>query len=108
MKWRFLPNKSTYSYETRVSQRYDGKRHISVSSWSQDSFRSVITEDVQRDAKGIFQTRKGHEEDGYAIQEVLEGSNMAENEVKEPEVLIFLLEKRLGWETGMLSDVSGE
>ena len=68
----------------------------------------MVTEGVQRDAKGIFQARKGHDEDGYAIQEVLEGLNKAENEVKELDLLISLLEKRRGWEIGMLSDVSGE
>lgn len=68
----------------------------------------MVAERVQRDAKGILQARKGLKEDGNAIQEALEGVTKAENEVKELEVLISLLEKRLGWEIGILNEVSAE
>ena len=68
----------------------------------------MAAKQVQRDAKVILQARKGHEADGNAIQKVLEGLNKAENEVKELEALVSLLEKRLGWEIGMLNEVSGE
>ena len=54
----------------------------------------MVAERVQRDAKGIPPARKGHAEDGNAIQEVLEGLAKAENEVKELEGLISLLVAR--------------
>ncbi|KAL8796905.1 MAG: hypothetical protein Q9195_000988 [Heterodermia aff. obscurata] len=69
----------------------------------------MVAQRMQRDAEGVLQARKGHEEeDRNVVQEGLEGLNKAQNVVKELEASISFLEKRLEWEIGMLNQVSGE